>query len=87
MDINEWEEKYKPITNPFDEHASLGGVMFETYGKELEFVRAQTNKHIWTYQDGDEGSLIITSGFRLIDRIGYVVTEIPWEEYEEVELN
>jgi len=87
MDINEWEEKYKPITNHLDDNASLGGVMFETYGEELEFVRAQTNKNIWTYQDGDEGSLIITSGFRLIDRIGYVITEVPWEEYEVVELN
>ena len=86
MNLQEWDAKYKPITNSFDDNASLGGVMFETYGDELQFVILQNNNHIWTYQDGDDGEPIITSGYHLFNRIGYFITEVPWEDYEEVEV-
>jgi len=87
MNIEEWELKYKPMQNDIDfGNASFNGIMFETYGKELEHVRQFENKYIWTYQDGDDGGPIITSGFRLMNRIGYFLTEVPWEEYEQVEL-
>lgn len=83
MNVTEWDEKYKPITNHLDEHASFNGVMFETYGEELEFVKTHQNKYIWTYLDGDDGDPLIVAGFHLFNRIGYFVTENEWDEHDD----
>lgn len=67
----------KPIKNHLDNNASLDGTMFETYGKELDFVIDQPNENIWTYIDVD-GVLLLSNGYHLVNRLGYVVTEIPY---------
>lgn len=67
---------------------SFGGTMYETYGKELDYIRELANSgkqnHIWTILDED-GNLVISSGLSLVNRVGYIVTEKPWEkEWTEV---
>ncbi len=44
MSFDEWVEEFKPVQNHIDDNASMDGLMFETCGKELEFVRAQDIK-------------------------------------------
>jgi len=51
--------------------------MFETYGKEVEFVKKAHPSHIWTYGDGDDGGSYIWAGWSFVNRIGYFITEIP----------
>lgn len=86
MDEATWEQTFKPIQNHLDDNASLDGVMFETYGDELEFVKSQPDANIWTYcDDGENGWLV--NGFHLVNRLGYVVTETPYTgDYLEVHL-
>ena len=55
MDMDEWFDTYKPIKNHIDENSSFDGCMFETYGDEVEFVKAQDENRIWMYGDGDDG--------------------------------
>lgn len=76
--FDEWYEKYKPIKNHYKENDLWVNDMFETYGEELDFVRAQDQRHIWTLVDG-EGGLYITNGYHLINRVNYFVTEVPFE--------
>ena len=79
-ELDAWEEKYKPFTNQFD-----GSDKFETYGEELEFVRAQDPRCVWTLVDGDDGNLYIVDGYHFVNRINYFVTEVPFEgDYLEV---
>ena len=73
---NAFEEKYKPIKNHLS--SDPDEVMFETYGEELEFVKAQDPKYIWTYLQGDECDLIC-AGYHFVNRIGYHISSIPWE--------
>ena len=77
----EWFEQFKPIPNHIDENASFHdgeqGYMFETYGKELEFIKAQAPNTIWMYGDGDDGGSYIWNGWHIVNRIGYFVTEVP----------
>ena len=82
MEINfeTWEEKYKLLKNHLDDNASYDGKMFETYGKELEFVKKQDNNKIWTLVDEENEEMWILSGYHLVNRIGYFITEIPFEE-------
>jgi hypothetical protein len=77
MDYDEWLETYKPILNHIDTNASFDGMMFETYGDEVEFVKSQSPDKIWMYGDGDDGGSFIWAGWGFVNRIGYFITEVP----------
>ena len=81
MDFDEWCETYKPIVNHIDTNASFdngeGGIMFETYGDEVEFVKQQEPNKIWMYGDGDDGGSYIWSGWGFVNRLGYFITDKP----------
>jgi len=89
LSFDDWCEMFKPIANHIDpQGASFGGfeegkedgIMFETYGKELEYVVETVNKGradtVWTYVDGDNGTYVI-KGMHFVNRIGYFITELP----------
>lgn len=84
--IDDWIEKYKPIANPFtnDSGFVINGksIMFETYGDDLDFVLKQPKDRVWTWLDGDEGTFI-GAGFAFVNRIGYIVTEEPWDSLDQ----
>jgi len=82
MSLDEWVEKFKPIARDGEilmptEDGEIE--MFETYGEDLNFVRSQPSKKIWTYLDCD-GCGWIQNGLHFVNRIGYYITENPWEE-------
>jgi hypothetical protein len=80
MDFDEFVDTYKPITNHIDTNASFDGLMFETYGEEVEFVKAQDENRIWMYGDGDDGGSYLWSGWGFVNRIGYFITEVPFPD-------
>ena len=79
QELDAWEQQYRPIKNRFNGEELFPDDKFETYGAELEFVRAQDPRNIWTLVDGDDGNLYIVSGYHLVNRINYFVTEVPYE--------
>jgi hypothetical protein len=73
---------YPLVPNHLNLNASWGdgegtGCLFETYGEELEFVRRQDSRTIWTLLDGDDGDLYLASGYHLVNRIGYLISTVP----------
>src|SRR4051812_15767114 len=62
-----WVEKYRPIKNTIVPSDSFDGMMFETYGAELEFVQSAKPNHVWTYVTGDNGEDIIVAGFHRVN--------------------
>lgn len=87
--VEVWEKYYKPVMNMFltDDETQL----FETYGEEYEFVSKSPKNNVWTWVDGSDGTYIV-SGLRLVNRIGYFVTEEKWQSpmvvpYEKYEKN
>jgi hypothetical protein len=79
--IDVFDEKYTPIKNHLDANASFNGVLFETYGKELEFVRQQPADRIWTWIDGEDGTYLV-QGYAFVNRIGYIITKEPYRQNE-----
>ena len=80
----EWFDQFQPIPNHLDDNASFQtedgiGYMFETYDDELRFVQSQEPNRIWTYCDGDNGGTYIFQGMRIVNRIGYFVTSVPFD--------
>jgi len=88
----EFEETYKPVKNPIDPDASYDGFMLETYGAEFEEVANANIINVWTIiecddpNDIDETIMIIVNGRHYVNRMGYIITEKPWSEGEDVEV-
>ena len=77
MTFEEADEQFKFMVNNYDDNASFEGLMFETYGDEVEFVKSQSPDKIWMYGEGDDGGLYIWSGWGFVNRIGYFISEKP----------
>ncbi len=79
-----WVDTFKPIKNKISKYPDESLIHFETYGEEVEFVKAQDPKTIWTEVDGDSGTYIV-AGWHWVNRIHYYITENPWDdEYTEI---
>lgn len=84
LDWDQFEEKFKPIKN----HLAAGdvannGCMFETSGPEFEYIKERDESHpgtVWTFMDDGEGGTFIGDGLHYVNRIGYIVTEVPAQE-------
>src|SRR5688572_30671561 len=80
---DEFWEQYKPVLNHFhqDENREWNGCMYETFGEELAHVLSVANvnpQFVWTILDSD--GLAIVSGYHLVNRMGYLITEFPADE-------
>ena len=70
--------RFKLLLNHLDSNAGFSGGMFETFGEELAYVRAQDRNLVWTLLDCD-GKLWIESGFHFVNRIGYLIASVAIE--------
>lgn len=77
ISYEEWEDKYKPIND----------TMFDTVDEVIEI--SQSPYHIWTVVDNNPNSvyLDVLPGYRLFNRLGFYVTEIPWKDGDMVVSN
>jgi hypothetical protein len=71
----EWAKKFKPKPNHLSKYEET---MYETYGDEWDFVSQQDPKYVWTWVEGDLSSILV-AGISYINRLGYYVCEVPWE--------
>jgi hypothetical protein len=59
----------------------MDGYAFEISGEELEFVKKQNPKTIWTVLDCD-GKIILQAGYHFVNRLNYLITEKKWTDEE-----
>jgi hypothetical protein len=93
LTMEEWEHFFKPQVNHLDKNASFnnwsGGIMFETYGPEYDFVASvgqEEPNRIWTYIDKEDGTTCIINHWGFVNRIGYMVTAKPYDELLHIEV-
>ena len=72
MTIDTFLNRFKPIPNQFDANAVFDGCMFETFGEELRYVKAQPYASVFTLVECD-GSEEIIPGYHWVNRLGYFV--------------
>lgn len=82
---------FKPVKNHLVEFPSFDwgdgfGTLFETYGDEHDYVTTQNTQHVWTLCSGEQNDHII-SGYHLVNRIGYFITENPFPEGVEIKVS
>jgi len=85
-------ERYRPIANGIVEGES-SRPMFAPFGHDLQTVRRTDESFVWTVIDVDlssgephpyEGEYgdncwVIVTGYHYVNRLGYLITEVPWE--------
>lgn len=78
-----WIEEYKPIANPIEPDCGYdcgeGGCLIETYATHVDYLNTFEPEHIWTVLYDDNDNPCIVSGRHFVNRIGYIVTEKPWD--------
>jgi hypothetical protein len=86
---NEWEVIYKPIHNLDSRDPGFWGKMFETFEPDINEVKKANPNCIWTMVDHNPNSvyLDLIPGYHLFNRMGYFVTEVPWEDKDLVVTN
>ena len=52
----------------------------------MHFVRTQDPRTIWTLVDGDDDNQYLVSGYHLVNRIGYLISTIPFPDDAEIEV-
>lgn len=76
MTADEFDEKFRPVKNHHDRGAGWDGCLFGTSGAEHNFVRNQPENTVWTLNSHGE----LVTGYHWADRVGYLVTEVPWDD-------
>lgn len=78
--------QFQPQVNHLDPNASFdfgyGGCLYETYGCDIDAVRAADPARVWTLLEAD-GVLFITSGYHFVNRLGYFLTANPVPDGED----
>lgn len=58
----------------------MNGCLFETSGEQHAFVKSHDYHSVFTIVEGDTGAWYASPGFHFVNRIGYLVATIPWED-------
>ena len=88
MNVEQWEDTYRPVVHVPDESESWAGILYETYGEDIIAVveMANTNpRKVWTWIDTQEGDCIV-NGYHLVNRIGHFITENEWQNGQHLEV-
>lgn len=72
---DEWEDTYKPTPLKDD-----NGYWASFFDNVRDIPKDIPHERIWTMIDGSGIYTEIVSGIRLINRLGYFVTDVPWTE-------
>ena len=70
-------------TTSYNDLAPHNGCMYETYGKELDYVKNVPQGRVWTIIDNNDGWYGIIAGYHWINRLGYLITEEEWSDSNE----
>jgi hypothetical protein len=78
LNYEEWVDKYNPILNSINDNASFEGLLWETYGEEVKKVLSYPREQVWTLIEVDD-NMIVIPGYHLVNRLGYFITDIPYD--------
>lgn len=76
--VDDFDDVYRPIVSQVEPGEN----------PVMEFAEARTYpvNHVWTLVDGDDNNSYATTGFHVVNKFGYVVTEVPWTTEDEIAL-
>jgi len=58
--------------------------LFDLQADDLKFISQQSAATVWTLVEGDFGLSLIQPGFHFVNRLGYLVTQVPYDDQMEI---
>jgi len=84
---DEFDAQFKPVENLAQ---GQGVYQFDAYDAKdsgfLQFMAINHPTHVWTRIDGEDGCIYNISGWHIVNRIDYVITEVPWSDCHDYEV-
>lgn len=84
---DEFDSQFSPVENIEQDQ---GVYQFDAYNEKdsgfLQFIAINYPPHVWTRIDDDDGHLYINNGWHIVNRIDYIVTEVPWRIHYDYEV-
>lgn len=74
------QEVFGVEKNHLSDSASWDGHMFETYGKEVEYIRSLPDNRVVTIFDPERGNPTGGFGMHFVNRLGFLVLTRPAPE-------
>lgn len=83
---DQWDERFTVVED------AEGETIRDEAPVNPDAAEDEVNHHLWTVVEGDNG-LYVQTGWHYVNRVGYVITEEPWDteieavwhEYSDVE--
>jgi hypothetical protein len=80
LHVDEYDKFQKKYGFAAQENAITGHeFLLETYGADLDVVRAAKPKCVWTLVEGESGATYLMAGIHKVNRLNFVISEKPWE--------
>ncbi len=84
---DEFDSQFSPVENI---EQGQGVYQFDAYDEKdkgfLKFIAEHYPAHIWTRIDGNNGCIYNINGWHIVNRIDYIITEVPWLEDNDYEV-
>jgi len=72
------DHEFDDLFNPL-ERESDGEIV-----RDFADVKDEDARRVWTIVDGEGGGMYALPGFHVVNRVGYVLTEKPWTDENDV---
>ena len=82
-----WLRTYRPRVAPGGEHEEAESIWRYVYDDARDLPPGITQGHIWTVRDGWGSRIHLSNGPRIVDRLGYIVCEVPWTGTDELQVD
>ena len=70
-------EYFKPYRHPNASYDIWGDLGLETFGLDLQLTYSLQKENVWSVLDGEGSDQCIVPGLQTVNRVYYLVTEIP----------
>ncbi|MBK3780367.1 hypothetical protein G3A43_08855 [Paraburkholderia aspalathi] len=77
-----WKDAFRPTRNPRKIPSLEDSNRFDIFPDDLKRVLAAQKtctEKVWTLIEGENGKLYISQGYHLVNRLGYFITEVPFD--------
>lgn len=68
---------FKPYRHPASQYEIWDSLGLESFGSDLDLVCQLPSENVWTVLEGESDVQWIVPGLRIVNRVCYLVTEIP----------
>lgn len=77
--FDRWFSTFQPQKHHAGINHGVDGYLYETYGKDIEYLQHIPSERLWTVIEADNGKWYISQGVHMVNRVGYIIAAVPYD--------